>query len=111
MKKKAVIIGAGYGGLATALRLSTLGCEVEIIEKNERAGGRMNIIEADGFRFDLGPSFMSMTYELEELFKFANEKIPVKLLELNPLYQVFFEGNKKPFRIFKDLSKLKEEFS
>lgn len=108
--KKVLIIGAGFGGLATALRLSSLGYEVEIVEKNDKPGGRMNLIEADGFRFDLGPSFMSMTYELEELFSYANEKIPVNLIELDPLYQVFFEGNDRSFRIYKDINKLKREF-
>lgn len=108
--KKVIIIGAGYGSLATALRLSERGYDVTILEKHSTPGGRMNIIEENGFRFDLGPSFMSMTYELEELFSSIGKEIPVELEELEPLYQVYFEGNDKAYRIFKDLKKLEEEF-
>jgi phytoene desaturase len=108
--KKAVIIGSGLGGLSTALRLSHMGYDVTIIEKHSTPGGRLNIIEQDGFRFDMGPSFMSMTYELDELFNSVGMKVPIELEELDPLYQVFFEGQDKPRLIYKDLKKLAEEF-
>ncbi len=109
--KKALIIGSGLGGLSTALRLSKKGYKVTILEKHSRAGGRLNLIEQDGFRFDMGPSFMSMTYELEELFKSIGLKNPIQLEELDPLYKVFFEGKDKPRLIYKDLKKLEEEFA
>jgi phytoene desaturase len=108
--KKAVIIGSGLGGLSTALRLSNKGYDVTILEKHSTPGGRLNIIEQDGFRFDMGPSFMSMTYELDELFKSVGMKVPIELEELDPLYQVFFEGQEKPRLIYKNLKKLAEEF-
>lgn len=108
--KKAVIIGSGLGGLSTALRLSHKGYDVTILEKHSTPGGRLNVIEQDGFRFDMGPSFMSMTYELDELFQSVNMKVPIELEELDPLYQVFFEGQDKPRLIYKDLKKLAEEF-
>lgn len=108
--KTAIIIGSGLGSLSTALRLSKNGYKVTILEKNSTAGGRLNYYEENGFRFDIGPSFMSMTYELDELFKSAGYDNPVKMIELDPLYQVFFEGKKNPRRIFKDLKKLAEEF-
>ncbi len=110
MKRKAIIIGSGLGGLSTALRLSVKGYDVTIIEKHYSAGGRLNQFKKDGFTFDIGPSFMSMTYELDELFTSTNINNPIKLTPLDPLYQVFFEGNDKPFRIWKDLKKLEEEF-
>lgn len=108
--KKALIIGSGLGGLATALRLTSKGYQVTILEKHSTPGGRMNIIEMDGFRFDMGPSFMSMTYEFDELFNSVGIKNPVEFEELEPLYQVYFEGKEKPRRIFKDLKKLEKEF-
>lgn len=108
--KKAIIIGAGLGGLATALRLTSLGYKVTIIEKHSKPGGRLNQLIIDGFKFDLGPSFMSMSYELDELFKTTGYKNPIKLEELDPVYQVFFEGREKPFKIWKDLNKLEKEF-
>ena len=110
MNKKVIIIGAGLGGISTALRLSHKGYKVTILEKHKSAGGRLNILEADGFRFDMGPSFMSMTYELDELFKSIGRKNPVELIELDPLYQVFFEGKKNPRRIWKSLANLENEF-
>jgi len=108
--KKAVIIGSGLGGLSTALRLSRKGYDVTILEKHSTPGGRLNIIEQDGFRFDMGSSFISITYELDELFNSVGMKVPIELEELDPLYQVFFEGQEKPRLIYKDLKKLAEEF-
>ena len=108
--KRAIIIGSGLGGLSTALRLSAKGYKVIVIEKHSTPGGRLNVIESDGFRFDMGPSFMSMSYELYELFNSAGIKNPIKLEELDPLYQVFFEGNEKPRTIWKSLDKLENEF-
>jgi phytoene desaturase len=111
MSKKVLIIGSGLGSLATALRLTSKGYEVEILEKYHRAGGRLNFIEKDGFQFDMGPSFFSMSYEFTELFKSCGIDNPLKLNELNPLYAVFFENRDRPFLIHKDLKKLANEFS
>ena len=66
MTKKVLVVGAGIGGLATALRLAKRGYQVEIIEKNSQAGGRLNQLKKDGFTFDMGPSFFSMSYEFKE---------------------------------------------
>jgi phytoene desaturase len=108
--KTAIIIGAGLGGLSTALRLAHRGFDVTILEKHKTPGGRLNIIEQDGFRFDMGPSFMSMTYELEELFSSIGRNVPIELEELEPLYKVFFEGKDKARLIYKDLKLLAKEF-
>jgi phytoene desaturase len=110
MSKKVIIIGAGLGGLATALRLVSKGYEVEIIEKHHQAGGRLNQLKKDGFTFDVGPSFFSMSYEFTELFKSCNIPNPLTLNELNPVYAVNFEGREKSFLIHKDLKKLALEF-
>ncbi len=108
--KSAIIIGSGLGGLSTALRLSTEGYDVTVIEKHSKPGGRLNQLKMEGFTFDVGPSFMSMSWELEELFKSCGIKNPIELQELDPLYQVYFEGEKKPYRIWKTLNNLEEEF-
>ncbi len=65
----------------------------------------LNILKKDGFTFDMGPSFMSMTYEFDNLFKDAGVENPIKMKELDPIYQVFFENKKEPYKIFKDLKK------
>lgn len=107
---KFVIIGSGLGGLSLALRLSSKGHEVTILEKHNSPGGRLNRLQKEGFTFDVGPSFMSMTYEMDELFASSGVKNPLTLTELDPIYNVYFEHREKPFRIFKDLKKLEEEF-
>lgn len=108
--KSVIIIGSGLGGLSTALRLSTQGYKVTILEKHSKPGGRLNQLKLNGFTFDVGPSFMSMSYELDELFTSTGIKNPVELEELDPLYQVFFEGQDRSYSIWKDLQKLEEEF-
>lgn len=110
MPKKVLIIGTGLGGLTTALRLSTKGYEVEMVEKYHRAGGRLNLLEKDGFKFDLGPTFFSMSYEFQELIKDCNIAMPFEFVELDPLYSVHFEGDKRSYLIYKDLKKLALEF-
>ncbi len=110
MRKKVLIVGTGLAGLAAALRLSRRGYEVELVEKNAKAGGRLNQLKKDGFTFDLGPSFFSMSYEFDEFVKDAEIEMPFKFVELDPLYSVNFLSTGKTYNIYKDFSKLAEEF-
>jgi phytoene desaturase len=72
---KAIVVGAGIGGIATAIRLAVKGFEVEVHEKNEVAGGKLYLIEKDGFYFDAGPSLFTQPANVEELFSLAGEDI------------------------------------
>ena len=110
MTKSVTIVGAGLGGLSTALRLSYKGYQVTIIEKQALPGGRLHVLKKDGFTFDVGPSFFSMSYEFKELFDSIGEPIPFELNELNPLYTVNMAGSNRVFQIYKDLDKLANEF-
>ncbi|NDP22140.1 MAG: phytoene desaturase [Paludibacter sp.] len=110
MSKNVLIVGAGLGGLATALRLAKKGHKVEIIEKNSQAGGRLNQIKKDGFTFDTGPSFFSMSFEFKEFAKDCNIDLPFKYIELDPLYTVNFSDNPKTFYLYKDIKKLAAQF-
>jgi phytoene desaturase len=110
MQKKVLIIGTGLGGLSTALRLSVRGYEVEMVEKYHQAGGRLNLLEKDGFKFDLGPTFFSMSYEFQELINDCNIEMPFEFVELDPLYSVHFDGDQRSYLIYKDLKKLALEF-
>ncbi|MBN2635783.1 MAG: phytoene desaturase [Prolixibacteraceae bacterium] len=110
MNKKVLIVGAGLGGLATALRLAKKGYEVEIVEKNGQAGGRLNQIKKDGFTFDTGPSFFSMSYEFENFARECNIKLPFEYVELDPLYSVNFKGDSKTYHLYKDVEKLSAQF-
>ena len=108
--KKVLVTGTGIAGLSTALRLVRRGYEVEMIEKNSKAGGRMNIIEKDGFTFDTGPTFFSMSYEFAELAADLDKKLPFELHELDPLYTVWYDSPGKKYTIYKDMDKLSREF-
>ena len=110
MGKKVLIVGTGLAGLAAALRLSRRGYEVELLEKNDKAGGRLNQLKKDGFTFDVGPSFFSMSYEFDEFIEDAGIEMPFKFVELDPLYTVNFLSTGKTYTIYKDLAKLAEEF-
>jgi phytoene dehydrogenase-like protein len=73
--EKAIVIGAGIAGIATAIRLAVQGFAVEVHEKNEVPGGKMYLIERDGYSFDAGPSLFTQPTNLEELFTLAGEDI------------------------------------
>ena len=111
MNKKVLIVGAGLGGLATGLRLAKKGFTVEIVEKNSQAGGRLNQIKKDGFTFDTGPSFFSMSYEFEAFAKECNIKLPFEYVELDPLYTVNFSGSEKTYFLYKNIDKLAAQFN
>ncbi len=99
------------GGLATALRLSVSGYSVTLLEKNDRAGGRLNQLRLGEHVFDSGPSFMSMSYEIRELFDSCQIPFPFQLKSMDPGYQIFFKKYPRPFRIWKEPGQLGEELS
>jgi phytoene desaturase len=66
---KAIIIGSGIAGIATALRLRHKGYEVTVFEANDYPGGKLTAFELDGFRFDAGPSLFTMPWLVDELFE------------------------------------------
>jgi phytoene desaturase len=111
MVKKAIVIGSGLGGLATALRLARRGYRVEVVEQYKQAGGRLNQLESKGFTFDMAPTFFSMSYVFEEFIKDAAIEMPFKFVELEPLYTVNFKGSNRKYIIYKDLDKLAEQFA
>jgi phytoene desaturase len=65
---EAIVVGAGLGGLSAAAHLRASGYDVTIFEKNEMAGGKMSEVRSAGYRFDSGPSLITMPFVLEELF-------------------------------------------
>ncbi len=91
-KKKVVIIGAGPGGLAAAMRLVASGHQVTLFEKQQDIGGRTAALHLGPFTFDLGPTFLMMPEVLEELFEAVDRNLNdyVKLKELSPLYTLRF---------------------
>jgi len=84
--RRVAIVGGGLGGLAAGVRLRLAGYNVTIFESNERVGGRANLIERGGFRFDTGPSLLNYPWVFEELFAAAgrNFRDYVRLLPVDP---------------------------
>ncbi|WP_374949039.1 1-hydroxycarotenoid 3,4-desaturase CrtD [Mucilaginibacter sp.] len=72
-QKKAVIIGAGIAGIASAIRLAVKGYAVEVFEANSYPGGKLSEIELNGYRFDAGPSLLTMPHYIDELFRLAGK--------------------------------------
>jgi phytoene desaturase len=90
---KALVIGAGFAGLSAASFLAKKGWEVTIVEKNEMAGGRARKFEAEGFTFDMGPSWYWMPDVFEKYFGSFGKKVSdfYELQRLDPSYRVYFE--------------------
>ena len=97
MKKKVIIIGSGIGGLGSAALLAKSGYDVIVIEKNNNLGGRANIFEAEGYTFDMGPSWYLMPDVFEHYFNLIDEDITehLDLVKLSPSYRVFFSGDEE----------------
>lgn len=92
-KEKAIVIGAGLGGIAAAVSLAAAGGDVVIFEKNDKIGGKLNLLKTDGFSFDLGPSILLLPRIFEELFERAGRQLRnyVSLVEVRPHWRNFFE--------------------
>lgn len=108
--KKALIVGTGLGGLATALRLSRRGYDVEMVEMYKQAGGRLNQLRSEGFTFDMAPTFFSMSYHFDEFVRDAGIEMPFRFVKIDPLYHVNFRGSDRRFIIYRDLEKLTRQF-
>lgn len=87
------MIGSGFAGLSAATTLADRGYDVTILEKNNQAGGRARKFEAEGFTFDMGPSWYWMPDVFEDYFGRFGKKVSdyYDLERLDPSYRVFFE--------------------
>ncbi len=97
MQKKISIIGSGFSSLSAACYLAKAGHKVEVFEKNEILGGRARQFKAEGFTFDMGPSWYWMPDVFERFFNDFGKKVSdyYQLDKLNPGYSVFFGKNDK----------------
>lgn len=91
-RPQVIVIGAGPGGLASALLMASRGAEVRILERQPHVGGRTSALSSDGFRFDLGPTFFLYPRVLEEIFQELGrnlwEEVPME--RLDPQYRLIF---------------------
>ncbi len=94
-KGNVIIIGAGVGGLAAAIRLAVAGARVRVFERNREPGGKLNSINTDGFTFDTGPSLLTMPQVARDLFATAGAQMDdaLDLIPLDPIcHYVYPDG-------------------
>jgi phytoene desaturase len=108
---RVVVIGAGLGGLAAALRLQGRGCEVCVVEQRDQPGGRAARIRDGGFTWDTGPSLITMPWVLEETFAAAGLDLhhELTLRRLDPLYRIRWAGDERAFDFCDSPERLRAE--
>ncbi|MDX9971289.1 MAG: phytoene desaturase family protein [Candidatus Gracilibacteria bacterium] len=108
-KKKIIIVGAGPGGLTSAMLLAHRGFDVEVFEKDAVVGGRNQPIEEQGYKFDTGPTFLMMKFILDEVFEESGKKSEdyLKFIKLDPMYSLLFKD--KEVQVSSDPEKMKAE--
>ena len=75
MNKKAIVIGSGFGGIASALRLNKLGFKVTLVERLDTLGGRARVFQKEGYRHDAGPTVITAPFLFEELYELYGKKL------------------------------------
>jgi len=92
MTKKIIIIGSGFGGIASALRMRAKGFKVTLVEKHPDLGGRARVFKRGKFIYDGGPTVITAPYLFDELFSLFNKKTSdyVKIVPLNLWYRFVF---------------------
>jgi len=92
-QKNIIVVGAGIGGLTAAALLASKGHKVTVFEKNTRPGGKMQQVKASGYRFDTGPSLLTMPFLLENVFRKCGESLDdyLQLSEVDPICRYFYQ--------------------
>lgn len=108
--KHAIVVGAGLGGLVSSILLAKKGYKVTVLEKNSTVGGKMQQHETEGYRFDTGPSLLTMPFLLEKVFISCGENLSdyLEFSELDPLCRYFYPDN-TIFDNYSDREKSKKE--
>jgi phytoene desaturase len=110
--KDIVIVGAGPGGLAAAIQLATAGFRVRVLEKMATPGGRTSALTAEGFRFDLGPTFFLYPQILDEILRAAGTSLEseVEMVRLDPQYRIQF-GSGGRIDATPDVERMREQIA
>ncbi|MBI5226136.1 phytoene desaturase [Candidatus Micrarchaeota archaeon] len=111
--KKAVIIGAGIGGLATAAQLVQKGFDVTVLEKNARIGGRLSGFSAEGYTFDAGPTILLMPGVLDEFFLRLGKRRQdyLDFVPVEPVSRIHFGPGDAPLELSADVAKMKSNLA
>lgn len=107
---RAIIIGAGVGGLTAAMKLAHQGWQVDLYEKLTVPGGRCGRVEAGGFRWDLGPTIMLMPFVFEQAFASVGKRLSdyLTLVRCDPNYKVTFRDDSS-ITLTSELTKMRDE--
>ena len=107
---RVTVIGAGLGGISAAISLKAAGYDVEVFEKNSQIGGKLNVMEKDGFTFDLGPSIFTLPQFFQDLFERAGKKMEdyVELDAVTPHWRNLFE-NKPTIDLYQEEDLMRRE--
>ena len=91
-----VVVGGGVGGLAVAIRLRARGHRVTAFERNEVPGGKLAVLERDGFTFDVGPSLVTLPRVYDELFRTVGTSLAdeVDLVRLDPQFRYWWRSGR-----------------
>ncbi len=108
----AVVIGAGFGGLAAAIRLSVRGYRVTVVDRLSQPGGRARVHRIDGYTFDAGPTLVTAPFLFEELWALCGEDLhtSVDLRPTEPFYRIRFDDGES-FEYSGDLERMRAEIS
>ena len=112
VKKRVIVIGAGLGGISAAISLVAEGFEVEIFEKNNKVGGKLNVLEREGFSFDLGPSIFTLPHFFRNLFDMHGRNMDdyFSLVPVKPHWRNFFEDG-TVIDLYKDGQEMADELA
>jgi phytoene desaturase len=110
MNSSVIVIGAGPGGLASAILLASVGVKVKILERMPMVGGRTSAIQTENFRFDLGPTFFLYPRVLDEILAAAGTSLreEVNLVRLDPQYRIIF-GAGGELNATSDLARMEQQ--
>jgi phytoene desaturase len=108
MAQHAAVIGAGFGGLAAAIELAAAGVEVQVFEKHSSPGGKAAEVQSQGFRFDTGPSLLTMPFVVDALYTAAGRTRDLEFIPVDPICRYIFDDGAR-FDAWSDEKRLLEE--
>ncbi len=113
MSKSAIVVGSGFGGISSALRLKSLGYKVKLYERLNQIGGRARVFKKSGYTFDAGPTVITAPFLFDELFElFGKERENyVKFVKLDPWYRFYFSSDGSVFNYCDNQEETEREIS
>ena len=95
-RRRAIVIGSGFGGLAAAVRLGARGWNGTVLERDQQPGGRAGVFRQDGFTFDAGPTVITAPFLFEELWELCGKRMAdhVDLRPVTPFYRIRFHDGR-----------------